>query len=118
MSKLPSGGAKTPAKSNVEKTADLNNCFRAKGEAKTTFVSLDLVARGDKFLKGLMEKVRNVSSPLDPYETDAEQSFGYVRHEGLTAQWSIDYYDANGENESSDPSEESKTSRTLTLSRE
>jgi len=112
-----SGAAMTPAKSlsRIERIAALNDGFRAQRNTSNTYVTLDLVNRGDIYLKKLLEQVRDTSKPIPAEDTDDERSYGSVRVNGLLVEWSVNYFDRDGYDDSPDPSDASVTSRTLVL---
>jgi len=115
MKQPSSGGVKTPARTKTEKIADLNDTFRKMESFPNTYITLELASRGQPFVKKLLAKVQSWKLPTDPDDTDEERSFGTVKMDGLEVDWTIHYYDLDGEEDSPDPSDDAKTMRTLTL---
>lgn len=117
MTSPNSGGAMTPANntSRTHQIATLNDTFRSKLDRANIYVTLELVLKGQPFLKNLLAKVSDTSKTMPTHATDNERSFGPVSEGGVTAEWTIDYYGLDGEQASPDPSDPEKTIRTLTL---
>lgn len=117
MTTPTSGGAKTPEKpsSRIERIAVLNDKFRAHVAPAQTYVTMDLVHRGNPFLKKLVDHVKAASAETPEDETDYERDYGSVTVNGVDVDWSIHYSDSDGHGDSPDPSNPSLTMRTLAL---
>ena len=112
---LQGGRKKTPARSEAQEIAKLNDNMRKAGSFPNTYLPLELANRGMPFVKKLLASVKAWTAPTDADETDAERSWGSVEVGGMEVAWSIDYYELNGEDPVSDPSDAEKTPRTMTL---
>ena len=108
-------GAKTRARSTALKLAILNDKVRETASFPNTYLSLELANRGMPFVRKLLAAVSDWITPADPEETDSERSWGTVKVDSVEVSWSIDYYELNGEDPASDPSDAKKTLRTMTL---
>jgi hypothetical protein len=102
----------------MDKTArirDLNDAFRQSfvGGKVILTEGVDGLSNSDKM--GLLAKVRTFSDFNCDNDPRGEHDFGNFQLSGHRFFFKIDYYDANVEFGSEDPSDPSKTTRVLTI---
>jgi Protein of unknown function (DUF3768) len=106
----------TPTISISNRVRDLNDAFRTGGSsAGQWFLTRGVADRGQEFVALATRAVKafdGFTSDNDPY---GEHDFGSFNLAGETLFFKIDYYDADMENGSDDPSDPAVTRRALTI---
>ena len=93
----------------------LNDNFRKTFIGGRVMLTSGIRAKTQDEIAEILEKVRsfdNFTTANDPYD---EHDFGSFDYKGQKIFWKIDYYDKNMQYLSEDPTDISKTIRTLTI---
>lgn len=93
----------------------LNDAFRHSLQGGRVILTASIRAKTQDEIAEILEKVRsfdNFTTANDPY---GEHDFGSFDYKGQKIFWKIDYYDKNMHYLSEDPTDISKTIRTLTI---
>ena len=93
----------------------LNDNFRQSLQGGRVMLTSGIRAKTHDEIAKILEKVRsfdNFTTANDPY---GEHDFGSFDYKGQKIFWKIDYYDKNMQYLSEDPTDISKTIRTLTI---
>ena len=102
----------------MDKTAkirQLNDAFRTSFKGGKVMLTLGIRSKSDIEQTEILERVLNFNDfnkSNDPYQ---EHDFGTFKHKGEKIIWKIDYYDKNLQFGSEDASDETKTTRVLTV---
>ena len=101
--------------SKIEMVAALNDAARKDAKPATTYLTLDLAARGTAFIKELMFELAAWSPPSNADETDEGHSWGRIKVEETDVNWRFEYHDLEGQDEYPDPSNNYHTVRVIKL---
>jgi len=95
---------------------DLNDQFRREGRGNgTVVVTPGVQARGQGFLQGAFQAVRDFDHFSDDNDPWGEHDYGSVEIDGEKVFWKIDYYDPTLTQGSENPANEAVTHRVLTI---
>jgi len=117
MTTPSSDGAKThaPTKTKIELIAVQNDKFRALQDRTNTYITLELVGKGHGFLTKLLSRLKDTTKPIGEMRHQEERDYGYFTIESTSVEWSIDYYDLDGESDAKHPENSDATIRTMTI---
>ncbi len=104
-------------KMNIEKIRQLNDSFRKSFQGGRVVITPYVQSLTDDDRNELMKQVQafdNFTEDNDPY---GEHDFGAINFKNDTYFWKIDYYDADYNYFSPDPSDPNVTNRVLTVMR-
>lgn len=93
----------------------LNDNFRKSLLGGKVILTRGIYSRGQAFINEILNSVKtfnNFNSKNDPYN---EHDYGSFEYDGQKIMWKIDYYDRNLCCCSTDPTDESKTVRVMTV---
>ena len=118
MSTTPKSGVSNTLaqkKTRTEQIKALNYAFRQELKPANVFISLEVVRLGETKLKELFTKLKTYSHFTAKTDPDGDHSAGVIEIDQRKIDWGIYYWDIDGEDDSSDPSNASVTMRTLNL---
>ena len=95
--------------------ATLNDEFRATGQGGKVHITRGVWEQGSAFVAEAVAGVRSFQDFTPENDPDGEHNFGSFAVAGKTVNWQIDYYDADGDWASNDPSNPEMTTRVLTI---
>lgn len=98
-----------------EKIRNLNDAFRKTGAGGKVFLTQGVHSLPDETRSEILSKVRTLDEfepENDPY---GEHDFGIVFAGSVKAYYKIDYYDADMQDGSEDPSDPAATTRVMTV---
>ena len=93
--------------------AELNDAARTSFLGCRVVVTQGVAAMDD--LDAIYTKVRAFNDFTERNDPYGEHDFGSIEHEGQTVFWKVDYYDADLQMHSPDPSDPAVTCRVLTI---
>lgn len=95
---------------------ELNDLFRCKGRGNgTILVTPGVQERGQEFMQGAFQAVREFDQFSDDNDPWGEHDFGAIEIEGEKVFWKIDCYDPTMTQGSENPANEALTYRVLTI---
>ena len=97
------------------KIAALNDWARYNLKGCRVYLTAGIAAFPDEEQDLIVAKVRNFSQFTEDNDPYGEHDFGAFDHAGDRIYWKIDYYDAQVENGSPDPTNPKVTTRVLTV---
>ena len=100
---------------SAEKIRALNDAFRTTMTGGTVLITAGVDTLSNMYKSLLIERVRSFDSFSSDNDPHGEHDFGTLDFLGRKFFWKIDYYDANMEFGSEDPTDPSKTTRVLTI---
>ena len=99
----------------IAKIRQLNDAFRTSFKGGNVMLTLGIRSKTEHEVTEILERVLNFNDfnkGNDPYQ---EHDFGKFEHEGEWIMWKIDYYDKSLRYGSEDASDETITTRVLTV---
>ncbi|NFV80685.1 DUF3768 domain-containing protein [Magnetospirillum aberrantis] len=99
----------------AERIRRLNDSFRRSFQGGKVFLTEGVRALGNDQLRAILRQVRTFDAftpDNDPYQ---EHDFGAFDEGGKRVFWKIDYFDAEIEGASADPSDPEATTRVMTV---
>ncbi len=95
--------------------AALNDAFRASFRGGHLVITSGVYELGQHCVTAVLAKVRGFNEFTPDNDPHREHDFGAFDHQGERFFWKIDYFDAELEAGSDDPTDPSKTARVLTI---
>ncbi len=101
--------------SKSAKISALNDQFRKTGRGGRYMITTGVKALGDRAVMEIVAKVKSFSDFNKNNDPHHEHDMGKIEHNGEPIFWKIDYFDKAMQYGSDDPSDPSRTTRTLTI---